>query len=95
MTSQVLTALPVEFADILASFALPATDGPTRVLDATCHQGHVLRRLGTAPPALCDDPRLRPIGECRMCSVEIDCDTEGQLSVSPNRADFVEHPFRK
>lgn len=47
MTGTALNALPVEFADILAAFARPAADGPARVLDATCHQGHVLRRLGT------------------------------------------------
>ena len=43
--------------------SVEATEGETLL--------HVLRRLGMAPPALCDDPRLRPIGECRMCSVEI------------------------
>lgn len=41
-----LIELPEEFADILASFAQPTKESPTRVLDATCHKGHILRRLG-------------------------------------------------
>lgn len=46
MTVATMIELPEEFADILASFAQPTKDTPTRVLDATCHKGHVLRRLG-------------------------------------------------
>lgn len=36
----------------------------TRVLDA-------LRAQGQAPPALCDDPRLAPVGDCWSCAVEV------------------------
>jgi hypothetical protein len=38
--------LPVAFAEALATFARVAGETPIRVLDATCHEGHVLRRLG-------------------------------------------------
>lgn len=46
MTVTTPIELPEEFADILASFAQPTKESPTRVLDATCHKGDVLRRLG-------------------------------------------------
>ncbi len=29
------------------------------------------RRLGIEIPTLCHDPRLRPVGECRLCAVDI------------------------
>ena len=32
----------------------------------------VARRVGLSIPTLCDDPRLDPVGVCRMCLVEID-----------------------
>ena len=32
----------------------------------------VLGQAGIWVPSLCDDPRLAPIGECRMCLVEIE-----------------------
>jgi formate dehydrogenase major subunit len=33
---------------------------------------HALRALGIEVPSLCDDPRLGPYGECRMCLVHVD-----------------------
>ncbi len=30
------------------------------------------RRAGFAIPTLCHDPRLRPVGDCRLCAVEVD-----------------------
>jgi formate dehydrogenase major subunit len=33
---------------------------------------HALRAVGIDLPSLCDDPRLEPYGECRMCLVRVD-----------------------
>lgn len=33
---------------------------------------HGLRAIGIDLPSLCDDPRLEPYGECRMCLVRVD-----------------------
>src|SRR5438034_915743 len=38
--------LPVAFAETLATFARVTGETPIRVLDASCHEGHGLRRLG-------------------------------------------------
>jgi hypothetical protein len=38
--------LPLAFAETLATFARATNQTPVRVLDASCHEGHVLRRLG-------------------------------------------------
>lgn len=38
--------LPAGFAETLATFARATNQTPVRVLDARCHEGHVLRRLG-------------------------------------------------
>jgi formate dehydrogenase major subunit len=32
----------------------------------------LLTAEGCAPPALCDDPRLKPAGDCRLCLVEVE-----------------------
>ena len=33
---------------------------------------HALERVGIDVPSLCDDTRLAPYGECRMCLVRVD-----------------------
>jgi formate dehydrogenase major subunit len=37
---------------------------------------HALRAAGIELPSLCDDPRLDPYGECRMCLVRVDGDAQ-------------------
>lgn len=44
----IIDRLPVAFAETLATFARVTEQTPVRVLDATCHEGHVLRQLGQA-----------------------------------------------
>jgi len=51
---------------------------------------HALERAGIDVPSLCDDPRLAPYGECRMCLVRVDGQPQPVAScATPVRAQMV------
>ncbi len=51
--------------------------------EVAAHPGELLidvaARVGVAIPTLCHDPRLDPMGSCRMCLVDV----EGQRRLQP------------
>ncbi|MGQ0824499.1 MAG: 2Fe-2S iron-sulfur cluster-binding protein [Actinomycetota bacterium] len=47
-------------------------DGTTIAADEGVSLLHALAQVGIDVPSLCDDHRLAPFGECRMCLVRID-----------------------
>ena len=50
----------------------------------------LLRRIGVFVPALCDDPRLAPIGGCRLCLVEISGQARPAAACTTALADGME-----
>ncbi len=52
-----------------------AVEAGTSLLDAA-------RRAGREIPTLCHDPKLQPVGACRMCIVEVDGERDGERFVT-------------
>jgi formate dehydrogenase major subunit len=47
-------------------------DGVEQVVEGDQSVLHALQALGSDVPAACDDPRLDPVGACRLCIVRVD-----------------------